>query len=771
MTSGTAVTVTGTASDSGGVVGGVEVSVDGGSTWHKAGGTSSWSFSWTPGAPGTTTIKSRAADDSGNIEAPSAGRTVTVDPHTCPCSLFPSSATPAVAATQDAGAFELGVKFTTDTPGYINGVKFFRGSGNTGTHTGTLWTSAGTLLATGAFTNETNGGWQTLTFATPVAIQANTVYVASYHTNTGFYSSNVGYFGGQHDSWPLHGPAGANGVFAVGGSQFPSLSFNSTNYWVDVVFNSQFVDTTNPAVAVTSPASGATGASFTAPVQASFNKNVVQSSIQFNLTGPGGTNIAGTLSYSSTTYTASFQPGSPLSMGTSYTATISGATDTSGNPMTAPYSWSFTTLSCPCTLFPATATPATPSVNDPGPVELGMKVRADLTGYVNGIRFYKGSSNTGTHTGSLWTSTGTVLSSATFTSETASGWQQVLFPSPVAVTANTLYVASYHTNTGYYAATGGFFNTQADGGPLHGPTTGSVGGNGVYAYGASQFPTQTWNASNYWVDVVYNTSFVDGVAPAVTATSPAAGAVLVDPGAMVTATFNKSVVASSIQFTLTGPNSSQVAGAVSYSDGNHVTTFDPAANLAAGTTYTAAVSGARDQSGNVMTPFTWSFTTSECCTLFTPAQTPGTVTVNDPSAVELGVKFTADVGGSVLGVRFYKGPSNTGTHTGSLWTSSGQLLATATFTNETASGWQQVKFSQPVTISAGTAYVVSYHTNVGYYSADANSFASALDRPPLHAVANGVSPNGVYRYGSASAFPNQSYNASNYWVDVLFTAT
>ena len=66
-------------------------------------------------------------------------------------------------------------------------------------------------------------------------------------------------------------------------------------------------------------------------------------------------------------------------------------------------------------------------------------------------------------------------------------------------------------------------------------------------------------------------------------------------------------------------------------------------------------------------------------------RSPATVTAQDPNAVELGMKFAADVNGSVTGVRFYKGPNNTGAHVGNLWSSSGQLLATVTFTNETAS--------------------------------------------------------------------------------------
>ena len=70
--------------------------------------------------------------------------------------------------------------------------------------------------------------------------------------------------------------------------------------------------------------------------------------------------------------------------------------------------------------------------------------------------------------------------------------------------------------------------------------------------------------------------------------------------------------------------------------------------------------------------------------------TPTNVTENDPNAVDLGVKFQASTNGTIIGIRFYKGPQNTGTHTGDLWTTSGTLLASATFTNETASGWQQV---------------------------------------------------------------------------------
>ena len=48
--------------------------------------------------------------------------------------------------------------------------------------------------------------------------------------------------------------------------------------------------------------------------------------------------------------------------------------------------------------------------------------------------------------------------------------------------------------------------------------------------------------------------------------------------------------------------------------------------------------------------------------------TPATIDSGDGNSVELGVKFTSEVPGSVTGVRFYKATTNTGTHIGSLWT-------------------------------------------------------------------------------------------------------
>jgi hypothetical protein len=156
------------------------------------------------------------------------------------------------------------------------------------------------------------------------------------------------------------------------------------------------------------------------------------------------------------------------------------------------------------------------------------------------------------------------------------------------------------------------------------------------------------------------------------------------------------------------------------------------------------------------------------CSLWDSAATPRLVTDPDTTAVELGVKLRSTVDGLITGVRFYKSPQNTGTHVGRLWSSSGQLLAQATFTNETASGWQQVNFATPVAIKANTVYVASYHTNVGRYLVDEGYFASAHTEGPLRLLVNGESGgNGAYRYG-AGGFPSESYRSCNYWVDMLF---
>lgn len=151
--------------------------------------------------------------------------------------------------------------------------------------------------------------------------------------------------------------------------------------------------------------------------------------------------------------------------------------------------------------------------------------------------------------------------------------------------------------------------------------------------------------------------------------------------------------------------------------------------------------------------------------------TPGTISDADTAAVELGVKFRSSVAAQVLGVRFYKGPQNTGTHSGSLWTTGGVRLATVTFTGETASGWQEMLFASPVAISANTTYVASYFAPNGRYSSNQDYFASDYVNAMLTAPQTSTSPNGVYVYAASSSFPTNTFSATNYWVDVIVELT
>lgn len=496
-------------------------------------------------------------------------------------SIWPASATPA-AFMPTYMPIELGVKFRSDVAGVITGIRFYKAPGDNSQHTGSLWSSGGALLATGAFTNETASGWQQLTFSTPVAINANTTYIASYHTSG--FGIDAGYFRTHgFDNGPLHalqnGVDGANGVYLYGpDEQFPSSPSDSNNYWVDVIFTA-------------------------------------------NAAAP--------------------QPNPPPPPGSS--------------------------------IWANSATPSIPFYVD-DPIEVGVKFRSDVAGTITGIRFYKGAGNTGTHTGSLWSSTGALLATGTFANETATGWQVLTFATPVPISANTTYIASYHTNTGLSVDLGYFQSHGADNAPLHALQSYVDGANGVFIYGpGGTFPSLSSGGNNYWVDVFFNP-----VAP---------------PPPSPPASTGSSI----------WPSSATPA-------------------------------------------------------MFIPTHVP----------IELGVKFRSDVAGKITGIRFYKVAGDTGPHTGSLWTSEGALLATGTFMNETASGWQQLTFSTPVAITAKTTYIASYHTTA--FGIDPGYFQThGFDNAPLHALQSGVDGvNGVYRYGPGGQFPSTPSDNNNYWVDIVF---
>jgi hypothetical protein len=139
---------------------------------------------------------------------------------------------------------------------------------------------------------------------------------------------------------------------------------------------------------------------------------------------------------------------------------------------------------------------------------------------------------------------------------------------------------------------------------------------------------------------------------------------------------------------------------------------------------------------------------------------------NDRNGVEVGTRFTARSNGTTSEMRFWKGADAVGPHAGSLWTAEGTKLAGATFSNESASGWQSATFDKTVSLKAGQTYVVSYYATGGRYAVTQNHSGASLS-PDLSIAAEA----GVFSYGAASRFPTGTYRNSMYWVDVVFETT
>jgi len=514
------VTVSGTAADTGGgVVGGVEVSTDGGATWHPAEGRESFSYTFTPTALGPLVLRSRAVDDSGNLEAPGAGVSVTAVPPACPCSIWSDATVPGQVVSGDTQAIEVGLRFRADSAGFVTALRFYRSPASTGPHSARLWTNTGTLLAEVAFTSLTASGWQQQALPTPIPIAANTTYVVSYHSQ-GQYAFGGNFFVSGVDNPPLHALAngidGANGVYAYGpAGSFPTQTYLSSNYWVDVVFDDELP-----------------------------------------------------------TYTG----------------------------------------------FDDSTTPAIPAVSDGQPIELGVKFRAEVSGVVRALRFYKGAANGGVHVGQLYSAAGDLLGEATFTDETASGWQEAPLSPPVAIAANATYVAAYHSASGFFAFQSGGMAAGTTGRPLRLLANGEDGGNAVYQYTATPaFPASSGNGANYFVDVRFQPDApFDGDPPAQSSLSPASGGQGVPLGATVRAIFDEPLDPGSVggaSFELRDAANVLVPATVDYLGATRTATLTPAAPLAPGSVYTARLRGGpggiRDVAGNPLaSDVTWSFTTA-----------------------------------------------------------------------------------------------------------------------------------------------------------------
>ena len=188
-------------------------------------------------------------------------------------------------------------------------------------------------------------------------------------------------------------------------------------------------------------------------------------------------------------------------------------------------------------MFGSIDAPTTTETTDPTEYELGMRFTANAAGSITELRYFRGAadaSDTDTRILNLWNAAGILLGSVTVTSTAGeSGWQVGTLSAPIAIQGGATYVVSYGT-TQNYAVTANYFTT-AHSGPDSVLTAGVS--SGVFADGTpGVFPTTSYNASNYWVDV----TFVDAVAPTATIVV-ADDALRAGESSLVTITFSEAV--------------------------------------------------------------------------------------------------------------------------------------------------------------------------------------------------------------------------------------
>ena len=234
--------------------------------------------------------------------------------------------------------------------------------------------------------------------------RAGATYIVSYFTND-YYCEDDQYFATALTNGPLTAPAsgasGGNGVYAYASSStFPTYTYQSSNYWVDVAFS--------PAVQQQPPVANNDSGFITtedAPL------SIPASALLANDTDPNGYTLSvasvsqptnGTVTYDANTQTVTFVPTSGYTGAASFTYTITNAVGltASGN-----VSLTVSPTASTWSLFSANSAPGIVTDGDTNSVELGVKFQTSVAGTITGIRFYKGPFNVGTHVANLWTAT------------------------------------------------------------------------------------------------------------------------------------------------------------------------------------------------------------------------------------------------------------------------------------------------------------------------------------------------------------------------------
>jgi hypothetical protein len=398
-----------------------------------------------------------------------------------------------------------------------------------------------------------------------------------------------------------------------------------------------------PQVLSTTPADGVSGIPVNIAPSAKFANPLKPDTVNTStvlLRDMSSAPVAVTVSYEPFSFTITLVPTAPLQPGMIYTATLKGGatgiTDPFDQPLAADVMFGFSTAPAgpgiaSFTVFAAAETPVGPIDPDGTAVELGMKFRSNVDGYVTGVRFFKiDSTNGGDHVGHLWNATTQEqLGEVMFTVESASGWQQAKFSAPIFITANTVYVISYFAPQGHPAGDNFYFGGPSapfpdgkDNGPLHalghveagGNPDGNFDGNGNGVFvGGSGFPINSFKASNYFVDVVFTPATEP---PQVLSTNPAPGAAGVLTTPTITAVFSEPLADASVTdqtVLLRDAANNAVPITVSYASG--AITITPTGALQPNRAYTVILkggpSGIKDSTGvPLAADYIWSFTTA-----------------------------------------------------------------------------------------------------------------------------------------------------------------
>ncbi|MDR3750675.1 MAG: Ig-like domain-containing protein [Terracidiphilus sp.] len=487
---------------------------------------------------------------------------------------------------------------------------------------------------------------------------------------------------------------------------------------------------TLPGVVSVTPVQGATSVAINTNVTATFNMAMKSSSITaagtFTLAGPGGTAVAGVVTYSG--MTATFTPSAALAYGTTYTATITTAAATPGGAeLISPYVWSFTTVALAApTPVVVTTIPANGDTNVP----ISQVLSATFS----------------------QTMSASTISTTTFTLSVTGGAAVSGTVTPSGTYATFTPNAPLLNNTSYTATI----------------TTGATSQAGISL------------ATNYvWTFTTITAT------PTVTAVSPLNGATAVPIAQVLSATFSEAMNTATLNaatFTVTGPGGVTVAGAVVPSSTG--VTFTPTVNLAYSSSYVATITtGAEDLAGTgLATNYVWTFTTLSpalavvsTLPLNTATGVPVDQTIsgtfNEPMTCPLTAgAFTVTGPGStaVAGTIGCSGSTVTFTPSSNL---AFNTLFTATFTTATKDTagtflssnyvWTFLTVAAPTAPTVISTVPVNQATSVPINQALTATFSEAMDPATINSatftltVTGGATVNGVITYvpaGSTATF-------------------